>query len=60
MTKVEQILQELVPDDGWWKSETGDIIEKSARRLLAAGFTIASAVVVLGDIIDAMRGEYGD
>ena len=60
MTSARRVEKALRPEDGWWKSETGDVILDAAKRIIHLDATAQNAVDILEPVIDAMRGEYGD
>ena len=54
------IVERLAPEDGWWKSDTCEVIEEVAENLLKVGLNPSSVYEMLDSLIDVIRAEYGD
>lgn len=53
--------KEQVGDEGWWKSDTSDILFSAFMQMTnKAGMEIDDALNILSNLVSAMRSEYGE
>lgn len=57
---VDEIMEELEPDGGWWKASTGEAVEEAVRDMVKLGVDGESICAILSNVIHALKGEYGD
>ncbi len=57
---AKEIVKSIEPEDGWWKSATGEVLEAAAGEMLAAGMNQDHVTAILASIVVSMGGEYGD
>ena len=60
MMTAREIVKTLEPEDGWWKSGTEDTLMMAVLVLSGAGLPPEVIREVLGDVICAIREEYGE
>jgi hypothetical protein len=57
---VGELVGELEPPEGWWHEQTGVTLREAARTLRTCGVEDRAIVKLLGDVVTAIRDEYGD
>lgn len=60
MKALLERIDEMPGDDGWWKSSTGDVFRKAAKKLSKLGMPDDEIVDFLEGIRGAVAEEYGD
>lgn len=59
-TRAQKIVDNLTPEDDWWKSSTPDYLYSVAISLLVEGVEDHVVEGSLSTIINALRQEYGE
>lgn len=57
---AERIVAELEPSEGWFKDYTRDMLEDAALTLLLDDVDEETVEETLNQVINAIRGEYGE
>jgi len=55
-----EIVDEVTPAEGWWKSDTEGTLIDVAMRLLAHDVPVDDVTDAIQKVVSAMRGEYGE
>lgn len=60
LVSAKEIVKSIEPEDGWWKSATGEDLESAAGEMLTAGMSDDQVAAILDSIVVAVGGEYGN